>query len=142
MRSVKKLINDPHDVVVESVEGFGLAHADIVAVSFDPDFVSRAGGAVAGKVGLVSGGGSGHEPLLAEVVITRSSSARSLDVGDLAAIAIEVFGEDRVHAVERLDDALDLAVQRAEGEEQFGAGVLVTGSITMVADVRILLGRG
>ena len=85
---------------------------------------------------------AGLEPLLAEVVVTRSSSVRALDVGDLAAIAIEVFGEDRVHAVERLDDALDLAVQRAEGEEQFGAGVLVTGSITMVADVRILLGRG
>jgi phosphoenolpyruvate---glycerone phosphotransferase subunit DhaK len=68
MCGVKKLINDPHDVVVESVDGFGLAHADIVAVSFDPDFVSRAGGAVAGKVGLVSGGGSGHEPLHAGFV--------------------------------------------------------------------------
>ena len=68
MCSVKKLINDPQDVVAESVEGFGWAHADIVAVSLDPDFVSRAGGAVAGKVGLVSGGGSGHEPLHAGFV--------------------------------------------------------------------------
>ena len=68
MCSVKKLINDPHDVVAESVEGFGSAHADIVVVSFDPDFVSRVGGAVAGKVGLVSGGGSGHEPLHAGFV--------------------------------------------------------------------------
>lgn len=68
MCSVKKLINDPHDVVAESVEGFGWAHSDIVAVSFDPDFVSRAGGAVAGKVGVVSGGGSGHEPLHAGFV--------------------------------------------------------------------------
>ena len=85
---------------------------------------------------------AGLEPLLAEIVITRSSSPRSLDIDDLAAIATEVFGEDRVHTVERLDDALDLAVQRAEGEEQYGAGVLVTGSITIVADVRILLGRG
>jgi len=65
---VKKLINDPQNVVAESVEGFGWAHADLVAVSFDPDFVSRAGGAVAGKVGLVSGGGSGHEPLHAGFV--------------------------------------------------------------------------
>ena len=85
---------------------------------------------------------SGLEPLLAEIVITRSSSPRSLDVNDLAEIAIDIFGEDRVHVVERLDDALDVAVQRAEGAEQYGAGVLVTGSITMVADVRILLGRG
>ncbi|HEY8720957.1 folylpolyglutamate synthase/dihydrofolate synthase family protein [Pengzhenrongella sp.] len=85
---------------------------------------------------------AGLEPLLAEVVVTRSSSQRSVEVDDLAEVAIEVFGEDRVHAVERLDDALDLAVQRAESVEQYGAGVLVTGSVTMVADVRILLGKG
>jgi dihydroxyacetone kinase-like protein len=65
---VKKLINDPQDVVAESVEGFGLAHADVVAVHTDPLFVARAGGAVPGKVGLVSGGGSGHEPLHAGFV--------------------------------------------------------------------------
>jgi len=68
MCRVKKLINDPQDVVKETVEGFGWAHADIVAVSFAPDFVSRVGGAVTGKVGLVSGGGSGHEPLHAGFV--------------------------------------------------------------------------
>jgi dihydroxyacetone kinase-like protein len=65
---VKKLINDPSRVVDESVEGFGLAHADLVAVHTDPIFVSRAGGAKQGKVGLVSGGGSGHEPLHAGFV--------------------------------------------------------------------------
>ncbi|WP_225754052.1 dihydroxyacetone kinase subunit DhaK [Actinotalea sp. Marseille-Q4924] len=65
---MKKLINDPSRVVDESVEGFGLAHADLVAVHTDPIFVSRAGGAVQGKVGLVSGGGSGHEPLHAGFV--------------------------------------------------------------------------
>ncbi|MBO3096057.1 dihydroxyacetone kinase subunit DhaK [Cellulomonas dongxiuzhuiae] len=65
---MKKLINDPQDVVTESVEGFGLAHADIVRVQLDPVIVTRAGGAVAGKVGLVSGGGSGHEPLHAGFV--------------------------------------------------------------------------
>jgi dihydroxyacetone kinase-like protein len=65
---VKKLINDPQHVVAESVEGFGLAHADIVTVHTDPLFVARVGGAVSGKVGLVSGGGSGHEPLHAGFV--------------------------------------------------------------------------
>ena len=67
---MKKLINDPQDVVPESVEGFVAAHADIVTASSDPEvlYVSRAGGAVAGKVGLVSGGGSGHEPLHAGYV--------------------------------------------------------------------------
>ncbi|MEV7972978.1 dihydroxyacetone kinase subunit DhaK [Cellulomonas sp. NPDC089187] len=65
---MKKLINDPQNVVAESVEGFALAHADLVTMHTDPLFVARAGGAVAGKVGLVSGGGSGHEPLHAGFV--------------------------------------------------------------------------
>jgi len=84
---------------------------------------------------------SALEPLLAEIVITRSTSVRALDVTDLAELAEEVFGEDRVHAVERLDDAIDLAVQRAESEEPYGSGVLITGSITLAAEARILLGR-
>jgi dihydrofolate synthase/folylpolyglutamate synthase len=82
------------------------------------------------------------EPVLAEVVVTRSSSPRSLDVAELAEVAADVFGVDRVHAVERLDDALDLAVARAEiTDEPRGTGVLATGSVVLVADVRLLLGR-
>jgi len=65
---VKKLINDPARVVEESVEGFGQAHADLVTVHSDPLYVVRAGAPVQGKVGLVSGGGSGHEPLHAGFV--------------------------------------------------------------------------
>src|SRR5699024_4574259 len=67
---MKKFIHDPHQVVAESVAGFVTAHADLVTMSQDPEtlFVSRAGGAVSGKVGLVSGGGSGHEPLHAGFV--------------------------------------------------------------------------
>jgi dihydroxyacetone kinase-like protein len=65
---VKKLINDPRAVVDESVQGFGLAHADLVSVSADPLFVFRREPARPGKVGLVSGGGSGHEPLHAGYV--------------------------------------------------------------------------
>jgi phosphoenolpyruvate---glycerone phosphotransferase subunit DhaK len=65
---MKKLLDDPADAVADSLTGFGLAHADLVAVHTDPDYVTRAGGAVAGKVGLVSGGGSGHEPLHAGFV--------------------------------------------------------------------------
>ncbi|MCU1560697.1 dihydroxyacetone kinase subunit DhaK [Mycetocola sp.] len=59
---MKKLINDPKDVVTESVEGFVSAHADIVRASTDPLFVVRAD-APSAKVGIISGGGSGHEPL-------------------------------------------------------------------------------
>ncbi|ASD22124.1 dihydroxyacetone kinase subunit DhaK [Cryobacterium sp. LW097] len=60
---MKKLVNDPKNVVDEAVAGFGAAHADIVRVSMDPVFIVRADAPVAGKVGIVSGGGSGHEPL-------------------------------------------------------------------------------
>ena len=65
---VKKIINDPKRVVDESVAGFAIAHADLVRVETDPIYVVRADAPVSGKVGLVSGGGSGHEPLHAGYV--------------------------------------------------------------------------
>jgi dihydroxyacetone kinase-like protein len=60
---VKKLINDPAQVVSDALDGFATAHADLVKVNRRPDYVVRADAPVAGKVALVSGGGSGHEPL-------------------------------------------------------------------------------
>jgi len=60
---MKKLINDPQDAMRESLAGFAEAHSDILKVSFDPVYVVRVDAPVAGKVGIVSGGGSGHEPL-------------------------------------------------------------------------------
>jgi dihydroxyacetone kinase-like protein len=65
---MKKLINDPRSVVEESVQGFGLAHAGLVTVSTDPTYITRKDAPVNRKVGLVSGGGSGHEPLHAGFV--------------------------------------------------------------------------
>ncbi len=65
---MKKLINEPQDVVRESLAGLAAAHADILSVHYDPDYVVRANGPVKGKVTLVSGGGSGHEPLHAGFV--------------------------------------------------------------------------
>lgn len=60
---MKKLVNDPKNVVDEAVAGFGAAHADIVRVSLEPVYIVRTEAPIAGKVGIVSGGGSGHEPL-------------------------------------------------------------------------------
>jgi dihydroxyacetone kinase-like protein len=60
---MKKLINDPRDVLRESLAGFAAAHAETLKVSFDPAYVVRADAPVAGKVGVISGGGSGHEPM-------------------------------------------------------------------------------
>jgi dihydroxyacetone kinase-like protein len=60
---MKKFINEPEDVVKESLRGLGAAHPDLVRVDFENQIVVRKNAPVAGKVGLVSGGGSGHEPL-------------------------------------------------------------------------------
>ncbi len=60
---MKKLINKPEDVVREELEGVALAHPDLVKVHFDPNYVVRVDAPVQGKVGVLSGGGSGHEPM-------------------------------------------------------------------------------
>ncbi|MTD57512.1 dihydroxyacetone kinase subunit DhaK [Amycolatopsis pithecellobii] len=60
---MKKIINDPAEVVTESLRGFAAAHSDLVRVEYAPDVVIRADAPVAGKVAVISGGGSGHEPL-------------------------------------------------------------------------------
>ncbi|WP_017720409.1 dihydroxyacetone kinase subunit DhaK [Kamptonema formosum] len=67
---MKKLINHPSDVVRESLEGMAAAHPDLIQVRFDPTFVYRTGAPVQGKVALISGGGSGHEPTHAGFVGT------------------------------------------------------------------------
>ena len=60
---MKKLINKPDAVVTEALHGIAAAHADLVNVHFNPNIIVRADAPVQGKVGLVSGGGSGHEPM-------------------------------------------------------------------------------
>ncbi|MEU1788312.1 folylpolyglutamate synthase/dihydrofolate synthase family protein [Streptomyces sparsogenes] len=83
------------------------------------------------------------EPIFAEVVVTRNSSQRAMDVDELAAVAVEVFGAERVQVEPRLDDALEAAITLAEEEGEYaGAGVLVTGSVITVGEARLLLGRG
>ncbi|MEV4501042.1 bifunctional tetrahydrofolate synthase/dihydrofolate synthase [Streptomyces klenkii] len=83
------------------------------------------------------------EPVFAEVVVTRNSTPRSMDPDELAAIAVEVFGAERVQVEPRLDDALEAAITLAEEEAEFsGAGVLVTGSVITVGEARLLLGKG
>jgi phosphoenolpyruvate---glycerone phosphotransferase subunit DhaK len=60
---MKKLINDPADVVREELQGIEQAHPDLVKVFYDPYYIVRADAPKSGKVGLISGGGSGHEPM-------------------------------------------------------------------------------
>jgi phosphoenolpyruvate---glycerone phosphotransferase subunit DhaK len=59
---MKKLINDPSDVVAEALRGMAAAHPEL-RVDHDNRIVVRSDAPVQGKVGLVSGGGSGHEPM-------------------------------------------------------------------------------
>jgi dihydroxyacetone kinase-like protein len=61
--TMKKLINSPDEVVIESLRGVGAAHPDLVRIDLEQQLVVRRDAPVSGKVGLVSGGGSGHEPL-------------------------------------------------------------------------------
>jgi dihydroxyacetone kinase-like protein len=62
-QTLKKFINDPADVVKDSLIGLGQAHGDLLRVDLENQLVLRKDAPVAGKVALVSGGGSGHEPL-------------------------------------------------------------------------------
>jgi dihydroxyacetone kinase-like protein len=60
---MKKLINNPDDVVRESLQGMAAAHPGLIKVHFDPHFIYRADAPIQGKVAVISGGGSGHEPM-------------------------------------------------------------------------------
>jgi dihydrofolate synthase/folylpolyglutamate synthase len=84
------------------------------------------------------------EPHLAHVVCTQNSTDRAMPAAELAVVAVEVFGEDRVTVEPRLADAIDAAATLAE--EQSGSsigagGVLVTGSVVTVGEARTMLKR-
>lgn len=82
------------------------------------------------------------EPVAAQLVATANSSPRCLPADELAAIAVDVFGADRVTVEVRLDDALDTAVRLAEEDVEAygGSGILVTGSVITAGEARVLLG--
>jgi folylpolyglutamate synthase/dihydropteroate synthase len=87
------------------------------------------------------------EPALAEIVVTTNSSPRSMPAEELAELARDIFGEDRVQVAERLDDAIDLAVSLADASDADAAAegrpgssaVLVTGSVVTAGDAQLLL---
>lgn len=102
---------------------------------------------VVGVVGLLSdkdahGMLSVLEPVFSSVVVTQSASPRARPVDELAAVAVEIFGADRVEVAPRLDDAIDAAVRLVEEDAELGGGgVVVTGSLTTVGEARHLLAR-
>ena len=60
---MKKLINSPETVVTDALAGMAAAHPDLIRVDTENAIVVRADAPVVGKVGIISGGGSGHEPM-------------------------------------------------------------------------------
>jgi dihydrofolate synthase/folylpolyglutamate synthase len=86
------------------------------------------------------------EPVVDEVIVTTSSSPRAMDAEELAAVAREVFSESRLRVERRLSGAIETAIALAEevdpdSEGISGAGVVITGSVAMVGEVRTLFGR-
>lgn len=65
---MKKLINSSENVVIEALQGMEVAYPDMIKVEYNPNFVMRADAPVKDKVALISGGGSGHEPMHAGFV--------------------------------------------------------------------------
>ncbi|HUN91736.1 MAG TPA: dihydroxyacetone kinase subunit DhaK [Burkholderiaceae bacterium] len=130
---MKKLINDPANILSESLDGFGFAHRDIVAVDPERRFVRRAS-TKPGKVAVISGGGSGHEPLHAGFV-----GYGMLD----AACPGQVFTSPTPDQIMAAADAVDsgggvlLVVKNYEGDVmnfQLGAEMCGRETATVVTD--------
>jgi dihydrofolate synthase/folylpolyglutamate synthase len=82
------------------------------------------------------------EPILNSVIVTSSSSSRAMKVDDLAEIAYRIFGKERVKKIDRLEEALNRAVddaRRPVGDES--VGIVVTGSVVTVGESRAILKR-
>jgi dihydrofolate synthase / folylpolyglutamate synthase len=83
-------------------------------------------------------------PVVDEVVVTAGISRRAMDVDELAAVAREVVGQQRLRVEPRLPEAIEAAIASAEevapGQDR-SAGVVITGSVAMVGEARTLFGR-
>jgi dihydrofolate synthase / folylpolyglutamate synthase len=101
-----------------------------------------------GVVGVVSGKDvlgmmAALEDICAELVVTQNSSPRAIPADELGALAVEVFGADRVSVSPQLPEALESAIELAEAgpdDALGGSGVLVTGSVITAGEARSLLG--
>ena len=124
--------HNPHglEALVPAVEeAFGFRHlVAVVGVMADKD--------VEGILAVL-------EPACDAVVCVPVDSPRALEVEDLAVVACEVFGADRVDAADTLAGGIERAVTLSEGFDDplASSGVLVVGSVVLVAEARALFGR-
>ena len=85
------------------------------------------------------------EPVFDQVVVTQNGSPRAMDVDELALLAEERFGHDRVVIAATLADAIETAtalVEEADAEEgPSGTGIVITGSVVTAGAARTLFGK-
>jgi dihydrofolate synthase/folylpolyglutamate synthase len=129
-------------VLVDAAHNPAGMEVTVEAVRESFDFTRLVGvvGCVHGKD--VTGMLEALEPLCAELVITQNSSTRAMPADELGALAVDVFGADRVSVHPRLTDALESAMELAEAgpdDALGGSGVLVTGSVITAGEARALL---
>ena len=80
------------------------------------------------------------EPVLTEVIVTKNSSPRALAIDELAKVAVDIFGEERVSVARDLAEGIEMAVTRAEENGDLGgSGVVITGSVVTAGQARHLL---
>jgi dihydrofolate synthase/folylpolyglutamate synthase len=129
-------------VLVDAAHNPAGMAATVEAVRESFDFTRLVGvvGCVRGKD--VTGMLTALEGLCAELVVTQNSSPRAIPADELGALAVDVFGADRVSVHPRLTDALESAMELAEAgpdDALGGSGVLVTGSVITAGEARTLL---
>lgn len=130
-------------VVVDAAHNTGGVKATIEAVDEAFDFAKVIGVVAVMRDKDVSGILELLEPVFEEIVVTTNSSPRAMPAEELGELAAEYFGPDRVHVVERIDDAIDRGIGIADAAGEFsGTGVLITGSVITAGDARHLLKAG
>ena len=80
------------------------------------------------------------EPIMNEIIVTSNSSPRAMKLSDLEKLAIEIFGKDRVTAIQSLSVAIDQAIKDAKRPlSDDSVGVLITGSVITVGESRAII---
>ena len=131
-------------VLIDAAHNPAGMQATVAAIQESFDFTRLIGvvGSVRGKD--VAGMLAALEDICAEVVVTQNSSPRAMPADELGALAVDVFGADRVSVSPLLPEALESAIELAEAgpdDALGGSGVLVTGSVITAGEARTLLAR-
>jgi dihydrofolate synthase/folylpolyglutamate synthase len=138
---LERVRTSPTVLVDASHNPAGMA-ATVAAIRESFDFTR-----LVGVVGIVRGKDAAAmlaelEDICAELVVTQNSSPRAVPADELGALAVDVFGADRVSVSPRLPDALESAIELAEAgpdDALGGSGVLVTGSVITAGEARAIL---